>query len=714
MPDIDPAKALQRAVEALTRATERQSEYAAARERTTQTGAVYSELGSVQNANVPAWAEARSADISMPPAVTPGGIGAGELGKHGSSAARGQLGPDPTFKRAQEAPVGSEMWEKESEEGEDPTKRKVKGMTERQFETAATQRLGIPEYQWRLDEKLKFARDQAARRVSEPGDGWSKATGVLQKGYTNAATIEMVKNKLGQATNWASSASAEGSQLGFSPQDSSLGSAYVAGFRNPLGLLTSSAGQQTLGMKFNAIAAARFGSGIGTEQALGLRQALAGQGFSNQHTGFMGLEAGGQQENLAQTLEPLVKEGLGEGSAAKYAEATRYGTTSMRSLSESIQDLGQRSRIAKMSIEETAAAQQKYAEEMKEKGGTFGHGLQAAKELQESTGMAPQAVGSILSGTYGQMAAMRRGVMPGMVGSMSGTSMAKMGYSAMDQIKAMIPAQYKTDKYETNSHGEHEKVSTGAEQEAAYAHMIDPSINPDVFKRYAEHGKEMNAVVGGEGIAQSSRERITNQKAGNEKKWAETHPEAAKAETAAQEALREARAQHASPLTIAQAETALNKAQKAHTDLIAKHAQLSGAQADESTKSWGSVAGEMKTAGFSDVEVNKMWKGAHGRQDAFEKAHAALKTKAEAKEKEGQEEGKIEFTQFAKQFLKIKGTPQDKEEKNAGKKGQPAAATHGAAKVVGNALALGAGTVPVVGPAIGAGVSALGGAIEEL
>ena len=164
----------------------------------------------------------------------------------------------------------------------------------------------------------KYAVKKAGEAETEPGES-NKWASVAEKASTGVekipeaiAAYQAGKSYIKPMLDIGFGASSMGTSLGYSPQaGGTLGASHILGIPNPIAAFSSPAGRQGLGTMVNAAEAAIGGTGIGLGEANQLRQTLAQQGWSNQRSGgLLGATVGGQQENLAQALEPLVKMGF--------------------------------------------------------------------------------------------------------------------------------------------------------------------------------------------------------------------------------------------------------------------------------------------------------------------------------------------------------------------------------------------------------------------
>jgi hypothetical protein len=341
----------------------------------------------------------------------------------------------------------------------------IKGMTNLQAQVMEDEPIRIPQFgDWQLDAYLKLGSQMAGKRAlsqatkrSEAGEpaispedqgpmAAGNVSGILAQASQYAAPVAIAKQHLMGLMGHGQAAQEAGASLGFSPQ-TGAGPAYVAGFRNPLAMMTSEAGQQAEGQRLTAFSAARFGTGISEQQALGLRQGLAEEGFSNQEHGFLGLTTGGQQENLALALEPSVKEGLSPGVAKNFANLTRYGSGSLKELTDVTSHLGDVARTAKLPLDQMAQSIQEYTKNAEEHGMLGIEAARAGKEVTQGTGLPPTTVAQLNQSPFALAAAAQMGVRPGQVPALKGPAQEDLAFTTIQNLQSMVPQEAKENKY---------------------------------------------------------------------------------------------------------------------------------------------------------------------------------------------------------------------------------------------------------------------------
>lgn len=361
--------------------------------------------------------------------------------------------------------------------GVDPTAQSpIHGMTNQQAQEMEDEPIRIPTFgDWRMDAFLKLGsqfagkkaltkakkRSQAETARSEAGEpplppeepgpfSAGNVSGRLTEAsryatYAAAGTAFVKRNAdfLGAHTR---AALEPGTALGFSPQ-TGAGPAYIAGFSNPLAAMTSEAGKQTLGQRVDAFSMARLGTGISEGQSQQLMSGLADEGFSNQQSGFMGLTTGGQQENLALALAPSVKEGLSPGVAKNFANLTRYGSGSLKELTDVTSHLGDVARTAKLPLDEMAQSIQEYTKNAEEHGMLGIEAARAGKEVTQGTGLPPTTVAQLNQSPFALAAAAQMGVRPGQVPALKGPAQEDLAFTTIQNLQSMVPQEAKENKY---------------------------------------------------------------------------------------------------------------------------------------------------------------------------------------------------------------------------------------------------------------------------
>jgi len=431
---------------------------------------------------------------------------AGELGSHRSEGGEGGGRGVRTRAAFSEHRAGSKRtWQQMNDEeqaawvqkNQPEGLEKKTGLGVEQIYESANDPLYMPQYKWRLDEVLRNARDVAIKTATSTKlpeqirPTMEGLAGALNTGYEYAAPYEKGGDFLKKITNAQFANAQVGTQLGYSPQTGALG-AYIAGVPNPLAAFTSEAGKQGLGQKLGALGA-MFSGGISLAQAEGLRGALSEQGFSNQQKGnILGAYTGGENESLSQALEPLVKEGVPASQAAVFAESTRYGNTSIRSLRASLHDMGSTAKTLKLTIDETAESMQRYAKEQEKEGAKQVESIQHYKEIAGATGILPTKIAELNQSEIGTVTGQAHGFFPGTIGAQSGEAQAKNAIQTVERIMAMTPGG-KHETWVTNSKGERHLSATSQRNQLATA--VAMHLLPGDDLEVAEHLIKNKAAI---------------------------------------------------------------------------------------------------------------------------------------------------------------------------------------------------------------------------
>lgn len=328
-----------------------------------------------------------------------------------------------------------------------PRSKTFPGMSEREVEEMQEDSIKIPQFgEWQLDTKLRMARDVfgklGANRFDKHGDqdrvgkafaGISQAAHYSQ---AHAAELQVLKNYRKRAFAYGENAMGMGAELGYSPQDGVLPS-NVLGFRNPLAYLTSSAGRQGLGMNLDAYKMARLGTGMSLQQAHEVYGALAGMGFSNQHSGFLGMTTGGDLQNVASGLvAPMVRQGMNPGVASQFAESLKTGQVSIRQLHDAIKDLGGVAKETRQTVNQAAEGLQSYATTAVGLGASPTQAYRAGISFSTITGQNAQTAGNLIQNPLFQGMAMRKyGALPGNIGTLPGPQIAKTQKESIDLLE---------------------------------------------------------------------------------------------------------------------------------------------------------------------------------------------------------------------------------------------------------------------------------------
>lgn len=528
--DIDPAQANRRASESLQRAIESLDRHTEALAAPTM------ELALVQ--------KKRASEIGLeelePSSLLRKFVSQAGPGAQIGATEPGQLNPD-----ASQAEVDSKTaWKRflggtgippgMSPEGGSA----IAGKTNVEAAKIASQGFTIPQFgDWQLDSLLRVAahtaggiamkqyKSQAGEELAagetplnpeewQAQQGKFASSNLAQKfesGATNIAQASLIHKKILQPLlDIGFGASQAGASLGYSPQGEGLGggvlgASHYLGIPNPIAAFTSPAAKQGLGTVVNAAEAAIGGSGIGIGEANSLRQALASQGWSNQRSGgLLGFTEGGDQENIALALEPLVKKGFNSTtSIEQLGEATnalKLGQATPEELKKTLEQLPEAAKTLHKTLEEVTAGMEEFAAKSVEGGSTMIHGMKNYTAISAATGMNPTLIQGINEGQFGQVQALTKGVMPWEIQGMSGNAAALNAWETVKKVAGYVPKQSDTRTLNKVT-GQWETTETAAEKEGAYIHMLEPSITSEQAKRLKEIGPKLEAVQGGMGEA---------------------------------------------------------------------------------------------------------------------------------------------------------------------------------------------------------------------
>lgn len=388
------------------------------------------------------------------------------------------------------------------------------GMADADVKRIREEPLTVPEYQWKLDEQLRVARDLAIKGagyayegkipqgMAEPLGGTAN---FLNKAYGMAAPIEGAMNRMKGGFNRAWGSMEVGEQLGYSPQSGPIGS-HVLGFRNPLAPFTSEAGQQGLGQKAGALEA-MFSGGISMKDAVALRSALSAEGIGNKlQTGpggsLLGLYNAGENEAMAELLEPAVKEyGIKPEVAAGRVNMVRYGQGTVDELSRSIKGLGDSARIANVTTEKFWKSQEQYAKDMESEGARWGQSMINYKQMSDAFGgLPPEIMAGVNRTPIGTAFAAAQGVLPGTVGAQNKLLQAQNAVQTIKFAAAHVRGTTtKTFNHFTNEWEETDPTDAKvAEMERIY--QVDPKAARAYFKNpYGfEHAPEITLGLAGQ------------------------------------------------------------------------------------------------------------------------------------------------------------------------------------------------------------------------
>jgi hypothetical protein len=441
-------------------------------------------------ANEEAWKRFTSGKTGMPPGVVEGG-GSAIAGKTNVEAAKiasqgftipqfGDWQVDSILRMAAHASGVSAMKKYKSQAGE---------------EVAAGETPLSPE-EWQ-SQQGRFASTNMAQK--------------LESGATNVAQASLIHKKILQPLmDIGFGASRAGASLGYSPQGEGLGGGFLGashylGIPNPIAAFTSPAAKQGLGTVVNAAEAAIGGSGIGIGEANSLRQGLASAGWSNQRSGgAFGFTEGGNQENLALALEPLVKKGFNSPTSieqlAETTNALKLGQANPEDLKKTLEQLPETAKMLNKTLEDVTKGMEEFAAKTVEGGSTMIHGMHAYNEIAKATGINPTIIQGINEGQFGQVQALTKGVMPWEIGGMSGNAAALNAWETVKKVSGYVPKQSDTRNLNKVT-GKWEVTESAAEKEGGYIHMLEPSVTAEQAKRLKEIGPKLEAVQGGLGEA---------------------------------------------------------------------------------------------------------------------------------------------------------------------------------------------------------------------
>lgn len=316
------------------------------------------------------------------------------------------------------------------------------GISEQQREEIAEEGIRIPQYgDWQLDTKLRLARDTALRYAeNHPETAGGQLAGqvasIANYGYAHAAQMQYAKLQYQKVMGYGEAAQGAGESLGFTPQNG-IGPSNILGFRNPLAMLSSSAGRQGLGMNIDAFSLARLGTGLSTKQAKEAYEAAFGMGFSNQESGLLGMTTGGDLNNVVNGfMAPLMREGASAQAVAPFTESLKSGTVSIKELSESLKNLGDTAQATRQTVDQTSAGIQQYTQTAISMGATPVQGINAAKGFMDITGLPSSTLEGALSSPMFQANAMARtGIMPMNIGQLPATQSTELMLEEINRLK---------------------------------------------------------------------------------------------------------------------------------------------------------------------------------------------------------------------------------------------------------------------------------------
>lgn len=176
------------------------------------------------------------------------------------------------------------------------------------------------------------------------------------------------------------------------------------GVVNPFEMLNrDSAFREAVNQRVNVMRL-RLKGGINQEQA----QAIVGSTAALGWTGEFG-------QNMAfDDIAPLVQQGQNPEIVARMMDqAARNGNTGLADLRDTLNDLGPSARAAHQSLNEYQQGLDDFANRLQEQGGTYGQGVQTAKDLTTAFGMSAPQMQSLQQSPLVQATAMTRfGAMP--------------------------------------------------------------------------------------------------------------------------------------------------------------------------------------------------------------------------------------------------------------------------------------------------------------
>jgi hypothetical protein len=581
----------------------------------------------------------------------------------------------------------------------------IAGKTNVEAQRLEEEQIRIPQFgDWQLDTVLKLASqvsgkfaikkygqyaegEQEAGRSPMDAGQWlagqgSMAAGQISGKFASLSEAAVPLNILHQRAlrplmDIGFGASNAGASLGYSPQGEGLGggllgASHYFGIPNPIAAFTSPAGKQGLGTITNAAEAAIGGTGIGIGEANSLRQALGQQGWSNQRSGGMlGLTVGGEQENLALAMEPLMKKGFKNPEVlAEFTSALKLGSGNIGELTQGIEQLAETAKMTHQTLEAEAVKAQEFMAKSVSGGSTMIHGLTAYGEIAKSTKMNPLLVQGINEGQFGQVQALSKGIMPWEIQGMSGNAAALNAWETVKKVSGYVPKQSDTRNLNKVT-GKWEVTETAAEKEGGYIHMLEPSITAEQAKRLKEIGPKLEAVQGGMGEAstiQKHRYEMENWNKYHSTQGAKAHraiaighgkeAHIAKLEGEAKKQESEGYPAMAEQIrdTIHEERDSLKKALQSAGDTAAKSGALNQHQRGLIEKELGGSKGLYATASaaglkpeeLSKIKKDDLWKQSGDISKALENLNKV------SIEKQNEENAKIELAGPAKAFFKLK------------------------------------------------------------
>jgi len=729
--DLDPAQASRRASEGLQRAIESLDRHTEALAAPTM------ELALAQ--------KQRASDIGLeelePSALERRFISMAGPGAKIGTSEPGKLNPDASI------PVGRPTWD---ENGLDQQSRNgargiipsgvspnasspIVGMNWEQAANMENEPIRIPiTGDWRADAMLKLASQAAGkmaikknqnRYASQAGEETSEGktpismakfqeeqgvapmgqlSGILNKGASVATYTSALHQKiLSPLADIGFGSTTMGASLGYNPQGGSLGPTTWHGIPNPLAAFGSEAGRQGLGTVVNAAEAAIGGSGIGIGEANSLRQSLAAQGWSNQRSGgAFGFTEGGNQENLALALEPLVKRGFNSPtSMEQLGEATnalKLGQANPEELKKVLEQLPEAAKILHKTLEEVTAGMEEFAAKSVEGGSSIIHGMKTYGEVSQITGMNPTIIQGINNSPFGKAQAISEGVKPWEIESMSGPMKSLSALKTLEKMEGYAGNQPGTKK--TNKYGEVEEI-TPEQAKYSYIHMMGGPTE-EQSKRLHEIGPKLEAVASGMHKAQIIGANVVGYQHGNQERsragqesWHDQN-EMKREESWVKELEAKVKSEGLGGANLASTEINLETAKN---NVKAKRAAIENSLS-KAHKDIGLTGAEQKAIGNELQGPNGLYKRAEeagAGNSEFAKELAKIKkdtlaqqpgeiTKALEKvnqvnlEKENEQNAKVELTGEAKKWFKLQfpNAKSPKEEGNAGGKSTSSGATN--------------------------------------
>lgn len=181
------------------------------------------------------------------------------------------------------------------------------------------------------------------------------------------------------------------------------------GIRDPFAALTSPASREALGARWEGF---KLGlrPGISPGQGQQIEGELQGQGFG-----------GTVRTQLANdVMAPAMQRyGLSPNNLAPLLQSVRTGATDIQTLNHTIDGLGNASRAASLTMEETIQQISQVGEAVQAQGGTFMGGVQRGMEFQTNTGLRAGTAATLGENGFVQANLMRRGYIPGLTSGLA-------------------------------------------------------------------------------------------------------------------------------------------------------------------------------------------------------------------------------------------------------------------------------------------------------